>query len=480
MQAELEKLILLTLGYTFQFDYPLTVNEVFLRLISTSNNKVLKRDFLHAIKVGIRSKKFYYSQGFLFFGAAFKSQFEISKLIALRKKRTEYSNYKLHEAYKFIRLVSFIPFISGVAITGSVAVGNAKNSDDIDFMIVTQHNRLWITRLCVWFLVSLIGKRRVYSQLSEDGFSEIMNQKDRWCLNMWLEETTLQLPKNSRSIYEAYEVVQAVWLFERGKIKNRFLFLNKWVARFLPNYWTVAVAKPVEIKQVVSFKIPVLSQLFDICNYLFYLVEYSYMKSKITREKIGLRFAFFHPRDTKNNIFLLCKYTLYRFLYGFQAKVSEKLPQYINQSIDFAHINNMIVVLVTGVFDVLHSEHIAFLNKAKAHGDLLIIGIESDKRVEQIKGKGRPIHTADDRVWALLKLGVSDQVFILPDSFATPDDHLNLIKAVKPNILAVSSHTKHLDKKTQILASVNGVVKIVHEHNPNISTTQILSSEMIQ
>lgn len=480
MQAELEKLVLLTLGYTFQFGYPLTIGDVFLRLISISNTKITKKQFLEVIHSGIKRNIFSYSQGFLFFGSAFQAQYDISKLVALRKKRTEYSRYKLQEAEKFVRLVSFIPFITGIAVTGSVAVGNARSVDDIDFMIITQKNRLWITRLCVWLLVSWVGKRRAYSHLSEDTPIEKTKQKNSWCLNLWLEETALQMPVKSRSIYEAYEVVQAVWLYERGEVKKRFLLLNKWAAKFMLNYWKTSVKTPVQIKRQVLLKIPLVTQLLDFCNYLFYLLEYSYMKSRITREKVSLRFAFFHPRDTKKKISQQFKYTLFRFLHGLQAKNSTNLPEYINASIRIAHKNNSTIVLVTGVFDVLHSEHVAFLNKAKLQGDVLIIGVESDKRVRQIKGEGRPIHTAEDRVGALLELGISDQIFILPDNFSTPQDHTGLIQTIKPSVLAVSSHTKHLDKKKQILASVGGVVSIVHDHNPGISTTQILSTKMIQ
>ncbi|MCL4208346.1 adenylyltransferase/cytidyltransferase family protein [Patescibacteria group bacterium] len=131
-------------------------------------------------------------------------------------------------------------------------------------------------------------------------------------------------------------------------------------------------------------------------------------------------------------------------------------------------------VLVTGVFDLLHEEHLNFLKKAKKLGNRLVIGIESDKRVKEIKGISRPVLSEQIRKKNLEKLLLADEVFILPEQFNKPEDHLNLIKKVGAKILAVSSHTAHLDKKQQIMEKVGGNVVVVHEHNPRVSTSILL------
>lgn len=135
-------------------------------------------------------------------------------------------------------------------------------------------------------------------------------------------------------------------------------------------------------------------------------------------------------------------------------------------------------VLVTGVFDVLHHEHINFLKKARELGDDLVIGIESDVRVRHIKGEGRPINNQKKRAKALENLGLASEVVILPEKFSKPEDHLAFIKSVEPDILAVSSHTAHLDKKKKIMDLVGGKLEIVYEHNPNVSTTHLLQSKV--
>ena len=145
-------------------------------------------------------------------------------------------------------------------------------------------------------------------------------------------------------------------------------------------------------------------------------------------------------------------------------------PQVLAQ-VAAAHKAGQKVVLVTGVFDLLHQEHRNFLEKAKAAGDFLLVCLESDARVKAMKGPDRPKQAQAVRAAALQKLPYVDAVAILPDDFASPAQHDALIKEVLPAILAVSSHSPHLDKKQAILAKYGGNVQIVHQHNPEISTT---------
>ncbi len=132
-------------------------------------------------------------------------------------------------------------------------------------------------------------------------------------------------------------------------------------------------------------------------------------------------------------------------------------------------------VLVTGVFDVLHEEHIAFLQQAKALGGRLLVGLESDVRVKKIKGPNRPINNQDLRQQRIVELGLADEVFILPEQFDSPDDHRALLQKLKPDILAVSSHTAHIDKKSRLMQEIGGKLEIVHRHNPAVSSTNLIS-----
>ncbi len=89
------------------------------------------------------------------------------------------------------------------------------------------------------------------------------------------------------------------------------------------------------------------------------------------------------------------------------------------------------IVFTNGCFDILHLGHLGYLNEAKQLGDLLFVGLNSDKSVKEIKGENRPINNQVFRREMLINLKSVDFVEIFDDP--TPYD---LIKAVKPDILA--------------------------------------------
>lgn len=88
------------------------------------------------------------------------------------------------------------------------------------------------------------------------------------------------------------------------------------------------------------------------------------------------------------------------------------------------------IVFTNGCFDVLHRGHIQLLQKARALGSKLIVGINSDRSVRSIKGPGRPIFSAEDRAEVLMALGCVDEVLIFDE--LTPQD---LIEELEPDVL---------------------------------------------
>lgn len=135
------------------------------------------------------------------------------------------------------------------------------------------------------------------------------------------------------------------------------------------------------------------------------------------------------------------------------------------------------IVLATGFFDLLHAEHINFLNKAKNVGDILIVAVESDLRAKKTKGDDRPVDTQSVRCENVLRF--SDYVVALPDDFDNFDAYDSLMYAIQPQIYAVSSNTSHPKTKNFLVEKYGGTLKIVHELNPAISTTQIINQGII-
>lgn len=91
---------------------------------------------------------------------------------------------------------------------------------------------------------------------------------------------------------------------------------------------------------------------------------------------------------------------------------------------------NKKIVFTNGCFDILHLGHVEYLNEAKAQGDVLIIGLNSDQSVKVLKGADRPINNEHDRKAMLLNLKAVDCVQIFSEE--TP---LEIIKLIKPDIL---------------------------------------------
>jgi D-beta-D-heptose 7-phosphate kinase/D-beta-D-heptose 1-phosphate adenosyltransferase len=88
------------------------------------------------------------------------------------------------------------------------------------------------------------------------------------------------------------------------------------------------------------------------------------------------------------------------------------------------------VVFTNGCFDILHVGHIRYLRKARSLGDILVVGLNTDRSVRQIKGEKRPIVPQEERAEVLAALEFVDYVVLFdePDPFA-------LIEKVKPTIL---------------------------------------------
>jgi D-beta-D-heptose 7-phosphate kinase/D-beta-D-heptose 1-phosphate adenosyltransferase len=88
------------------------------------------------------------------------------------------------------------------------------------------------------------------------------------------------------------------------------------------------------------------------------------------------------------------------------------------------------VVFTNGCFDLLHLGHVRYLEEAKALGDVLVVGVNSDSSVRKLKGPKRPILPEEERTEILSGLGCVDYITIFNEA-----DPLKLITSLKPNLL---------------------------------------------
>ena len=129
------------------------------------------------------------------------------------------------------------------------------------------------------------------------------------------------------------------------------------------------------------------------------------------------------------------------------------------------------IVFTNGCFDIIHVGHVRYLNLAKAYGDVLIVGLNSDESVRRLKGESRPINNEQDRAEVLLGLKSVDEVVIFGEQTAE-----SLIEEIKPEVY-VKGGDYNLDNlpEAKIVQSYGGRVEIV-ELVEGKSTTNILKA----
>ncbi len=127
------------------------------------------------------------------------------------------------------------------------------------------------------------------------------------------------------------------------------------------------------------------------------------------------------------------------------------------------------VVFTNGCFDILHYGHVAYLEKAKALGDILIIGLNSDVSVRRLKGKKRPVNNETDRARVLAALTCVDYVVLFRQ-----DTPLELIRAIKPDVLVKGGdwNISRIVGAKEVLAD-GGKVRVI-PYIKNRSTTAII------
>lgn len=131
------------------------------------------------------------------------------------------------------------------------------------------------------------------------------------------------------------------------------------------------------------------------------------------------------------------------------------------------------IVLTSGTFDLFHIGHAQYLEKAKALGDILIIGVDSDERVKKRKGPTRPIVPENERVLILSHVRHADVITL--KNADDPSNHL--IKLVSPDILVVSKSTKHGEDEVDEKAQYCGEIVVLE---PQAETSTSAKVRLIQ
>ena len=127
------------------------------------------------------------------------------------------------------------------------------------------------------------------------------------------------------------------------------------------------------------------------------------------------------------------------------------------------------IVFTNGCFDILHKGHADYLAQAKGLGDVLIVGLNADSSVKNLKGEGRPINNEDARAFLLASLHVVDAVMLFPEQ--TP---IELITLVQPDVLVKGSDYKPEEIVGYDVVMKKGGTVAAIDFVPGYSTTGII------
>ena len=140
-----------------------------------------------------------------------------SFLVQRRKKGNEKAIDQLRIAVKVAKLLSWFPYVKGIAVSGSLSKNFADERSDIDFFIITAKNRLWIARTFMHLF-----KKLTY----------LAGRQNWFCMNYFVDESALEIKE--KNIFTAMEIVTAIPL--RGvQVFDMFYNSNSWIKNFFPN-----------------------------------------------------------------------------------------------------------------------------------------------------------------------------------------------------------------------------------------------------
>lgn len=278
----MEKAILKTLIYADIFYYPMKTYEIHKWLIG---KKVSLREVEEGLKRLIKKRKIESKNGFYFF-------YGKNSLPLKRKNRYKQSLSHIHLARLISILFKLVPWIKLVGISGNLSMENASKSDDIDLFVISSKNRLWISRLLLLGILSLMGKRRKRRDTLRKSAGKI-------CINLLLEEDKLE--QQNKDIYLAHEVLQMKVLWQRDGIYGKYLEDNNWAFKFLPNWVSQGKILSKNKKTHNTYYI-ILNTIGDVIEILAKWLQLKLMGQPQGLEHIQDGALYFHPNDCRIRI----------------------------------------------------------------------------------------------------------------------------------------------------------------------------------
>ena len=137
------------------------------------------------------------------------------------------------------------------------------------------------------------------------------------------------------------------------------------------------------------------------------------------------------------------------------------------------------IVLVGGCFDIIHPAHLKFLELSKKQGKNLVVLLESDERIKQLKGEERPVNNQYVRAQNLAIIPSVDYVVLLSPT-SSSEYYYNLVKSLEPDIIAVTSGDPLFSIKKEQAEMVSGKIVEVMKRDNRHSSTDLIKTNTVK
>lgn len=138
----------------------------------------------------------------------------IKDIMDLCSKKRDWSKDIFKRNRKYLRLISKVPWVKYIGLTGANSFESCNETDDIDLFIITSPNRLWISYLILVLFTKVVGKRNIL------------------CINYLVDEDNLAI--REKNYFTAVQIIQMMPVFDNG-LQKKLIDRNPWIFKVLPN-----------------------------------------------------------------------------------------------------------------------------------------------------------------------------------------------------------------------------------------------------
>ena len=151
---------------------------------------------------------------------------------------------------------------------------------------------------------------------------------------------------------------------------------------------------------------------------------------------------------------------------NFEERLKPSLDE-LAKTVDHLKGIGLRIVLTSGSFDLIHLGHVKYLAKAKAMGDVLVVGVDSDEKIRRRKGEDRPLVPEQERLEMLAHQRPVDLLFLKEDE----EERWALIKAVEPDVLVLTADHSYSESDQTALKEIVGEIAVL-ERQAAVTTSE--------